>query len=130
PISIAPGTSPTGTPLSKDAWPAKAELLKSHGVAARFMGVGVDRIDYTKGILERFRAVEQFLANNPSYVGDFTFVELGAPSRTGIKRYDDLTWEIPQEAGRINTRFQTREWKPIVMLKGQHSHQAIEPYYR
>ena len=47
-----------------------------------------------------------------------------------IKRYDDLAWEILQEAGRINTRFQTREWKPIIVLKSQHSHRAIEPYYR
>ncbi len=128
PISIAFSLSTPTRP--KDAWPDKAELLKGLGVKGRFMGVGVDRIDYTKGILERFRAIEQFLVNNPSYVGDFTFVELGAPSRTLIKRYDDLTWEITQEATRINARFQTREWKPIVMLNGQHSHQTIEPYYR
>ncbi len=130
PISIAFSSPSTSTSQTKGSWPDKVELLKSLGVKGRFMGVGVDRIDYTKGILERFRAVEQFLVNNPSYVGDFTFVELGAPSRTLIKRYDDLTWELMQEATRINGRFQTREWKPIVVLKAQHSHAAIEPYYR
>ncbi len=130
PISIAFPSTPTAPPRAKEGWPGKTELLKSLGVKGRFMGVGVDRIDYTKGILERFGAVEQFLVNNPSYIGDFTFVELGAPSRTLIKRYDDLNWEVMQEATRINGRFQSREWKPIIMLKGQHSHQSIEPYYR
>jgi trehalose-6-phosphate synthase len=130
PISIAFSAASTVPAQTKDDRPDKADLLKSLGIKGRFLGVGVDRIDYTKGILERFRAVEQFLANNPSYVGDFTFVELGAPSRTLIKRYDDLTWELMQETSRINARFQTRDWKPIVFLKGQHSHQTIEPYYR
>jgi len=105
-------------------------LFAGLGVKTRWMGVGVDRIDYTKGILERFRAIEQFLVNNPSYVGEFTFVELAAPSRTAIKRYDDLNWELVQEATRINARFQNHEWKPILLLKGQHSHTQIEPYYR
>src|SRR5258708_27842184 len=93
------------------------------------MGVGVDRLDYTKGIMERFRAIEQFLLNSPSYVGEFTFVELGAPSRSGIKRYDDLVWELMQEATRIKGRFQNPEWKPIIFLKGQHSPATIEPNY-
>jgi len=52
--------------------------------------VGVDRIDYTKGILERFKAIERFLEKYPAYQGEFTFVELGAPSRTHIKEYHDL----------------------------------------
>ncbi len=130
PISIAFSSASSSSGQTKIGRPDKTDLLRSLGVKGRFMGVGVDRIDYTKGILERFRAVEQFLANNPSYVGDFTFVELAAPSRTLIKRYDDLGWELMQEATRINGRFQTREWKPIVMVKGQHSHKTIDPYYR
>jgi trehalose 6-phosphate synthase len=130
PISIA--LTPSATPASraKESWPDKAELLKNLGVKARAIGVGVDRIDYTKGILERFQAVELFLANNPSYVGDFVFIELAAPSRTGIKRYDDFAWELMQEATRINARFQTRDWKPIIVLKTQHNHDTINLYYR
>ncbi len=130
PISIALAPPTVSASQARDSRPDKMELLRSLGVKARFLGVGVDRIDYTKGIVERFRAVEKFLEANPSYVGEFTFVELGAPSRTGIKRYDDFGLELMQEATRINARFQTREWKPIVFLKGQHSHEAIEPYYR
>ena len=93
------------------------------------MGIGVDRVDYTKGILERFLAIERFLDKYPSYKGKFTFVQIGAPSRTHIKRYHDLLAEVEAEAERINWRFQSGKWKPIVFLNRQHSHQEIEPYY-
>jgi trehalose-6-phosphate synthase len=108
----------------------RSALLRSLGVEATFMGIGVDRVDYTKGILERFLAIERFLEKFPSYQGKFTFVQIGAPSRTHIKRYHDLLAEVEAEAERINWRFQGGKWKPIVFLKRQHSHQEIEPYYR
>jgi trehalose 6-phosphate synthase len=108
----------------------RSALLRGLGVEAIFMGIGVDRVDYTKGILERFLAIERFLEKYPSYQGKFTFVQIGAPSRTHIKRYHDLLAEVEAEADRINWRFQSGKWKPIVFLKRQHSHQEIEPYYR
>ena len=108
----------------------RAALLRSLGVEATFMGVGIDRVDYTKGILERFLAIERFLEKYPSYQGKFTFVQIGAPSRTHIKRYHDLFTEVQAEAERINWRFQGGKWKPIVLLSRQHSHKEIEPYYR
>ena len=94
------------------------------------MGIGVDRVDYTKGIPERFRGIEQLLEDYPSYRGKLTFVQIGAPSRTRIKRYQDLGAEVEAEALRINRRFQTGQWKPIVFLRRHHSHQEIERYYR
>lgn len=108
----------------------RASLLARHGVRATFMGVGVDRIDYTKGIPERFRAVERFLENCPAYRGEFTFVQIGSPSRITIARYHNLMDEVIREAERINNRFQTGDWKPIVLLTRQHSHAEILPYYR
>ena len=108
----------------------RSALLRGQGVEATSMGIGVDRVDYTKGILERFLAIERFLEKFPSYQGKFTFVQIGAPSRTHIKRYHDLFAEVEAEAERINWRFQGGKWKPIVFLKRQHSHQEIEPYYR
>jgi trehalose 6-phosphate synthase len=95
----------------------RASLLRDVGVEATFVGVGVDRVDYTKGILERFLAVERFLEKWPSYQGKFTFIQIGAPSRTRIKRYDDLLIEVESEAQRINARFQSGRWRPIVLLK-------------
>ena len=107
----------------------RSALLRSVGIEATFIGVGVDRVDYTKGILERFLAIERFLEKYPSYQGKFTFVQIGAPSRTHIKRYHDLLAEVEAEADRINWRFQSGKWRPIVFLKRQHSHKEIEPYY-
>ena len=91
--------------------------------------MGVDRIDYTKGILERFKAIERFLEKYPAYQGGFTFVELGAPSRTHIKEYHDLIASVEMEADRINWRFKNKEWQPIVFLKKHHSHAEIKPFY-
>lgn len=108
----------------------KETLLKELGIKAEFLAVGVDRIDYTKGIIERFRAVEHFLEKYPDYQGKFTCVELGAPSRTLIKRYHDLVAEIDAEVDRINWRFKGKDWKPIVFLKKHHSHREIEPFYK
>ena len=90
----------------------------------------MDRVDYTKGILERFLAIERLLERYPAYLKQFVFVQIGAPSRTHIKRYHDLLEEVEAEAERINRRFQTANWKPIIFLKRQHSHHEIERYYR
>ena len=66
----------------------------------------------------------------PEYIGKFTFVELGAPSRTHIKRYHDLMAELDETVERTNWRFQTKGWKPLVFLKAHHSHEQINPFYR
>ena len=108
----------------------RSALLRQLDVEADFVGIGVDRLDYTKGIPERFRGVERFLETNPSYQGRFTFVQIGAPSRTHIDRYQSLIAEVESEAERINRKYQTRHWKPIVFLKRHHNHEQIEPFYR
>lgn len=108
----------------------RAALLEKLGIQANFLGIGVDRIDYTKGIIERLRGVECFLEKYPEYRGKFTFVQIGAPSRTNIPRYRDLVTEVEQEAARINARFETAAWKPIAVLVRHHSHTEIQPYYR
>jgi trehalose-6-phosphate synthase len=108
----------------------KVALLRGLGVNARYLGVGVDRIDYTKGLVERFRAVERFLEKYPQYQGHFTFVEFGAPSRTAIEAYDTLLERVRSEVDRINERFQSPNYKPIVLLAKQHGHETIRPFYR
>ena len=97
---------------------------------ALFLGVGVDRVDYTKGILERFLAIERMMEKYPAYREKFTFAQIGAPSRTHIKRYHDFLADVQAEAERINWRFQTGKWKPIIFLNRQHSHVEIDRYYR
>ena len=128
PISVS-FELPSGAPAS-ETWPAKEDLLRRLGIEVEYLGVGVDRIDYTKGIPERFRAIERFFEKYPEYLGRFTFVELGAPSRTHIKKYRDLMTEIEEAVEKINWRFQTKTWRPIIFLKAHHTHETIGPYYR
>ncbi|MEO6000640.1 MAG: trehalose-6-phosphate synthase [Chitinophagaceae bacterium] len=106
------------------------ELLKEQGISAEFMGIGVDRIDYTKGIIEKFFAIERFLEKYPEYEGRFTFVQIGAPSRTLLKSYSDLVNEVEIVADRINWKFKSKNWKPILLLKRHHDHEEIIPYYQ
>src|SRR5262249_42080337 len=130
PISVAFVGDDAGQAPAEPSFVERAKLFRQLGVHAGIMGLGVDRVDYTKGIPERLRGVERFLEQYPSYRGKLTFVQIGAPSRTSIKRYRDLMTEVEGEVERINQRFGTRDWRPIVYLKKQHSHEEILPYYR
>jgi trehalose-6-phosphate synthase len=130
PISVAPTEESSPVPDFRSANAAREILFKELGVEALYLGVGVDRVDYTKGILERFLAVERFLDRYPRYQGKFSFVQIGAPSRTHIKRYHDFLAEVEAEAERINWRFRTERWRPILFLKRHHSHAEIGRFYR
>ncbi|HLZ90598.1 MAG TPA: trehalose-6-phosphate synthase [Candidatus Acidoferrum sp.] len=130
PISVAPQENGQGGQPARAMAEESAALCHELGITATIFGVGVDRVDYTKGILERFRGIELFFELYPSYQRHFTFVQIGAPSRTNIDRYQTLLDEVAAEADRINARFQAGRWKPIVFLKRHHSHQEISRFYR
>ena len=108
----------------------RKEIQEELGIKCKYLGVGVDRIDYTKGILERFQGIERFFEKHTEYIGKFTFVELGAPSRTHLKPYRDLVLELDTTVDKINWKLQTEVWKPIIFLKANHSHQTISKYYK
>jgi alpha,alpha-trehalose-phosphate synthase [UDP-forming] len=108
----------------------RSALIAELGIEASFLGVGVDRVDYTKGIIERFQAVEAFLESHPRYQDKFTFIQIGAPSRSHIPRYAEFQKEVETEANRINERFQRGKWRPIVFLNRQHNRQEVLRYYR
>ena len=127
PISVASVAPAEG--LSSQA-ALRVQLTQEHGVNATLLGVGVDRVDYTKGIIERFQALERCFERFPEYLERFTFAQIAAPSRTDIVRYADLLREVDAEAERINRKFQTRSWKPIILVKRHHSHEEITRYYR
>jgi trehalose 6-phosphate synthase len=130
PISVAFPENSHAANESRSAGAERAALCAEMGIEASLLGVGVDRVDYTKGILERFRGIELFFELNPAYQQRFTFVQIGAPSRTDIERYKNFLDEVSAEAERINARFQTSRWKPIVLLKKHHSHEEIARYFR
>jgi trehalose 6-phosphate synthase len=118
------------SPTENDAAEERSALIAELGIEATLLGVGVDRLDYTKGIIERFQAVESFLESYPRYQGTFTFIQIGAPSRSHIQRYADFQREVEDEANRINERFRRGKWRPIVLLTRQHSHEEVRRYYR
>jgi trehalose 6-phosphate synthase len=94
------------------------------------LGVGVDRLDYTKGIEERLLAVERMLERFPHLNGRFTFAQLAAPSRTRISRYRDLNDVVEHTAQRINEKYGRGEYQPIRLLRAHHEPPNVFRYYR
>ena len=130
PISVAFPENASPAKQVRSAGEERAALCEELGIEGSLLGVGVDRVDYTKGILERFRAIERFIESHPGYQNRFTFVQIGAPSRTHIERYHHFLDEVVAEAARINARFPAGRWKPVVLLKRHHSHEEIARFYR
>jgi trehalose 6-phosphate synthase len=124
PISVAPRF------IDEPPTTSRAALLQELGIDVEFLGVGVERIDYTKGLPERFAAIRHFFTRHPEYRGRLTFVQLAAPSRSRITRYRALEEELDQLAGQINGELASGSWRPIVLLKGHHDHRDVWPFYR
>lgn len=106
------------------------KLRKEFGLVSEIIAVGVDRIDYTKGIVEKILAIDRFFDKYPEYKKKFVFIQLAAPSRTHIKRYHDLIGEIDELVEKINWKHIDGNWKPIIYLKKHFSQDDIQPYYR
>jgi trehalose 6-phosphate synthase len=94
------------------------------------IGLGVDRLDYTKGIEERFRAVERLLELEPDWVGGFTFIQVAAPTRTRIADYQAYEARVRAMADRINARFPDAAHPPIVLHVAHHDATDVYEYYR
>jgi trehalose-6-phosphate synthase len=129
PISVE-ANGDTGRAAVRSVDEERAQVLEELDLETYWIGAGVDRADYTKGIVERFQAVESFLDRYPEQQGKFSFIELAAPSRTEIKRYADFQAEIESEAARINARFARGRWRPIVLLLRQHNKEEVQRIYR
>jgi trehalose 6-phosphate synthase len=94
------------------------------------LGVGVDRLDYTKGIEERLAAVDELLKSHPEYRGKFTFVQLAAPSRTKIARYRELNERVETLAAEINAKWSNDAYRAIILLRAHHEPTTVFRYYR
>jgi trehalose 6-phosphate synthase len=97
------------------------QMLGLSGAEGEVVGIGIDRIDYTKGISERLRALERFLLKNPDYRERLVFVQIGVPSRGHVREYQRTDDEIDRLVEEINWKWGTESWRPIVYLKQQHS---------
>lgn len=127
PVSVALDSAKTGRVVNG---PSRDMLLAEFGVRAETLVVGVDRLDYTKGIVERIEAIECLLEDHPWHIERLTMVQIAAPSRTTIPSYLDLHRRVAEIVERINQRFQTPQWKPVVLIERQCSHEEVDRWYR
>jgi trehalose 6-phosphate synthase len=87
-------------------------------------------MDYTKGIVERLMAVEKLIEEHPYYLERLTMVQIAAPSRSRIPSYIELNRKVKETVERINQRYQTAQWKPILLIERQCSHAEVDLWYR
>jgi trehalose 6-phosphate synthase len=130
PISIEwPSTETAAAWLSPQACrrAVAARLGLPDGVR---LAVGVDRFDYTKGILERLHAVERLLEKHPDWIGRFCFVQVAAPTRAALDEYRSFQERIGRVAERINTRFGTPSYQPVHLLAEHHEAEAVNELFR
>lgn len=105
------------------------KLKKEYDLEGKTIALGVERIDYTKGMAERYQAIDRMLEKYPQYKNKFVFIQLAAPSRTHIKRYHDLMGELDELVEKINWKHMDGDWKPIIYLKRHFSPEEIHPFY-
>jgi len=118
-----------GTP-TESVLKQKEKICEELNLAGKIVAVSVERIDYTKGIVERLLAIDRFLEKYPEYRKRFVFIQIAAPSRTHIKRYHDLVGEIDELVDRTNWKYSEGFWSPVIYLKRQFTHEEISPYYQ
>lgn len=124
PISIAfPGSADGHDEPSR-------KLLDTLGIHSKYLVLGVDRLDYTKGILERFKGIEFLLDAHPEYRGDLTLLQVASPTRETVEKYREYAARVTEEAERINKKFGSNSWKPIVLEKKNYSHDELIHLYQ
>ncbi len=94
------------------------------------IGLGVERWDFTKGIIERFQALEALLEKNPRHRGRLTFLQIASPSRSQLPAYRDLQQQTHDEVERINAKFAAGDWRPIVLISEHQEPRCVFELYR
>src|SRR3989338_2342041 len=105
-------------------------LRKTLGLGGQIVGLGVDRIDYTKGIPERFRAIDLFFEKYPQYKGKVKFIQAGPLSRIHIQQYKDLNEELTRLMVEINFKYERGRWKPIQFHRSNFGKKELMALYR
>jgi trehalose-6-phosphate synthase len=128
PISIA---WPTVGPNEESVVEARHRIRRELGVDdSQLVGLGVDRLDYTKGIIERLTAVEMLLDLHPEWIGRFSFVQVAAPSRSSLDEYRRFEDQVRETTTRINARFVRGDWMPVRLLIEHHDAVSVRAHYR
>lgn len=132
PVSVAVEGAVHPEPAARDEAECAAEreaLLAGFGVRAEYLALGVDRLDYTKGILERLMALEHLLEQRPEYRERLSLVQIAVPSRTSIPAYAHLRMRVNQAVESINAEYQTPHWRPVILIERQCSHEELRRWY-
>lgn len=105
-------------------------LRRRYGPEGVKIAIGIDRLDYSKGLPEKFKALEFLWERYPELRERFTFIQVAVPSRTDIEAYDELTQKVERQAWAINERFATERWRPIHLLKQSLPPERLAVLYR
>ncbi len=105
------------------------EFRAEHAVGET-LAIGVERLDYTKGIPERLSALERFWERHPEWRGEFTYIQKATESRSQIDAYQELQQRVESDIERINDRFGTDDWTPIVYLTAHLPKEGLAALYR
>lgn len=115
---------------AEEASQSEAVRRMSASLLGRKLMIGVDRLDYSKGLIERFAAYQSFLESYPENLGKITFMQIAPLSRTDVRAYAEIRQTLEQSAGRINGRFADADWTPIRYLNRNIPHNALMGYLR
>ncbi len=110
-----------------------AEWRSRLKLRGELVGLGIDRLDYTKGICERLRALDCFLEEYPQYRERFVFVQVGVPTRSSIREYQLLETEVDRLVRHINRKYRKwpgHRWRPIVYLKESFAQARLTALHR
>ena len=99
-------------------------------LSGRALAIGVDRLDYSKGLPERFRAFERYLKRHPDQLGELTFLQIAPVSRADVAEYRELRQELEQLAGHINGAHAEPDWTPVRYVNRNYAHPTLTGFYR
>jgi trehalose 6-phosphate synthase len=116
--------------MATSAEAVRASQRLSRSLLGRRLIIGVDRLDYTKGITERLRAFECLLQNYPRQRGQVTFVQISAPSREDVPEYLELRHQVEATSGRINGIFSEFDWMPLRYLNRGFARRTLAGFFR
>lgn len=118
------------TAMATSSEAVRSSQRLSRSLLGRDLIIGVDRLDYTKGITERLRAYELLLQNYPRQRSHVTFVQISAPSREEVPEYLEMRGQVEAASGRINGRFSEFDWIPVRYINRGHTRRTLAGFFR
>jgi trehalose-6-phosphate synthase len=98
--------------------------------AGQLVGLGVDRLDYTKGVIEKLEGLEYFLDHNPEYINRLSYIQIAVPTRSNVPEYMKIKRQTDEVVGRINGKFSREAWSPIQYIYTNLKFDELVAYYR